>query len=53
VTKETLACALDTANELFLRLEARDHRVTLATDAHFHRPELHVFEGCTRARENA
>jgi hypothetical protein len=45
VTKETLAYALDTANDLFLRLEARGHRVVLATDAHFRRPELHVFEG--------
>jgi hypothetical protein len=45
VAKETLAYALDTANELFLRLEARGHRVTLATDGHFSRPELHVFDG--------
>jgi uncharacterized membrane protein len=45
VTKETLAYALDTGNELFLRLEARGHRVALATDGHFSRPELHVFDG--------
>ena len=45
VTKEALAYALDTANDLFLRLEARGHRVVLATDSHFSRPELHVFEG--------
>jgi len=45
VTKEASAYALDTANDLFLRLEARGHRVVLATDFHFGRPELHVFEG--------
>jgi hypothetical protein len=45
VSKETLVYALDTANEVFLRLEARGHRGTLATDGHFSRPELHVFEG--------
>jgi hypothetical protein len=44
VSKETLPHALDTANELFLRLEERGHRVTLATD-HFHRPELRIYEG--------
>lgn len=45
VTRDALAYALDTANDLFLRLEARGHRVVLATDAPFRRPELHVFEG--------
>ncbi len=45
VTKNSLSYALDTANELFLRLEAKGHRVTLATDTSFRRPALHVFDG--------
>ncbi len=45
VTKETLGYALDTANDLFLRFEARGHRVVLSPDAYLHRPELPVFEG--------
>lgn len=45
VTKETLAYALETANDWFLRLKARGHRATMATDRHFSRPELRVFDG--------
>jgi hypothetical protein len=43
VTQSSLGYALDTANRLFLVLEARGHRVVL--DPGFRRPELKVYPG--------
>lgn len=46
VSRETLEYAMETANELFLMLEKRGHRVALASGGdHFRRPELSVHEG--------
>jgi hypothetical protein len=46
VSQPTLSYALDTANDLFLLLEQRGHRVGLASGPeHVHRPELSVYEG--------
>jgi Transposase IS116/IS110/IS902 family len=45
VSNDTLTYAIDTANELFLRLEERGHRVMLAIDQYCRRPELRVYEG--------
>src|SRR6188768_48497 len=47
VTKKALQSALDAANVLFMALEERGHRVTLAPDNRFGRPELAVYEGQT------
>jgi hypothetical protein len=45
VSRETLPYALDTANELFMAFEDRGHRVTLASNGEFHRPQLIVQGG--------
>ena len=45
VSRETLSYALDTANELFMAFENRGHRVTLASNGEFHRPQLIVQGG--------
>jgi hypothetical protein len=46
-SQETLTYALDTANRILQTLEARGHRVTLSSDAHFHRPELALYDSQT------
>ena len=46
VSQSTLSYALETANNLFLLLEQRGHRVALASGGEYvHRPELSVYEG--------